>query len=272
MRRSAPTPWNVGFLERLFWDGRADSLEAQSQGPLLALNEMANTEQNLEKDLNANATYRRLFSLAFARSMSSPIDMREVGVALAAFESTLISLNSSYDRYAHGDSDALNAEEIRGLNVFRGFVGRCSQCHVLPLTSSSEMAAIGAPPTAAGPYDMGEAENTQNPPPEQRGAFKIPTLRNIACTAPYFQAGQFRTLKEVVQFYNAPRGHAVPAGIRLQIHWHLHMSTPEIPDSDVEAVVAFLRTLTDETLTPQTPHVVPSGLPVVRTSPDTCKG
>jgi len=267
LRRSAPTLWNVGFLERLFWDGRAESLQAQATGPLFAPDEMANDASALERELSSNRVYRGLFATAFKRSSEQPIRVEEVLDALAAFESTLISLNSRYDRYAHGDSQALSAPEIRGLNVFRGFIGRCSQCHIPPLFSSSDVAVVGAPPVEGTPYDVGAGEQNA----ALIGAFKIPTLRNVGCTAPYFQAGQFQTLEDVVRFYNAERGHALPAGLQLKIHWHVHMKQPELSEEDVVAVAAFLRTLTDETLSPAIPAAVPSGLPTVLNMPPQCK-
>ena len=263
LRRAAPTLWNVGFLSRLFWDGRAASLEEQSQGPLFSPQEMANTPEGLIRSLSSNADYRRLFALAFARHDADPITLREITAALAAFESTLVSLNSRYDRYAHGDAQALDEREIRGYNVFRGFVARCSQCHVPPLFASSDVAVVGAPPVPATPYDLGAAEIRNDR--SLRGAFKVPTLRNIARTPPYFQAGQFPTLEDVVNFYNAPRGHAAPADMDLQIHWHVHMERAELSRADAADLVAFLKALSDESLLPAIPRAVPSGLPVVPT-------
>jgi len=261
LRRGAPTLWNVGFLTSLFWDGRAASLEDQATGPLFAPDEMANTPEGLVRSLSTNSSYRRLFAVAFGRDEAEPISVREVASALAAFEATLVSINSRYDRYAHGDSSALTAQEIRGHNVFRGFVARCSQCHVPPLFASSDPAVVGAPPADTGPYDLGVGELSGQE--RLRGAFKVPTLRNIALTAPYFQAGQFSTLEEVVGFYNSRRGHAVPPGIELEIHWHVHMKNSELSADDVADLVAFLRALSDESLRPDVPTAVPSGLPVV---------
>jgi cytochrome c peroxidase len=270
LRRSAPTVWNVGFLERLFWDGRALSLQAQATGPLFAADEMGNTAEQLQRDLNGNADYRQLFATAFARPAEQPIRLTEVLDALAAFEATLVSFNSRYDQYAFGNARALSREEIRGLNVFRGFVGRCSQCHVPPLFASSEMAVVGAPPVPGKPYDLGAGEGSTNL--AAHGAFKIPTLRNIACTAPYFQAGQFNSLEEVVNFYNAPRGHALPRDVDAKVHWHVHMNKPELTDADVKSLVAFLKTLTDQTMTPASPVAVPSGLTVPPTAQGSCTG
>jgi cytochrome c peroxidase len=270
LRRSAPTLWNVGFLERLFWDGRASSLQGQATGPLFAADEMGNTAEQLEHDLNGSVDYRRLFAMAFARPADQPIRMAEVLDALAAFETTLVSFNSRYDQYAHGNPQALSDEEVRGLNVFRGFVARCSQCHVPPLFSSSDMVVVGAPPIPGKPYDLGAGEGSSNP--GAQGAFKIPTLRNIACTAPYFQAGQFNNLEEVVNFYNAPRGHALPRDFDAKVHWHVHMSEPQMTEANVKSLVAFLETLTDQSMTPASPVAVPSGLPVPATAEHSCTG
>ena len=96
-----------------------------------------------------------------------------------------------------------------------------------------------------------------------KGAFKVPTLRNVTLTAPYFQAGQFTTLSEVMDFYNAPRGHAMPAGAGVQLHWHIHMQKAELSANDVADVLAFLDALADTSMAPQVPSAVPSGLPVV---------
>jgi cytochrome c peroxidase len=264
LRRGAPTLWNVGFLARLFWDGRATTLEDQATGPLFAPDEMANTPEGLVWSLTTNGTYRSLFAVAFGRDEAEPITVQEVTAALAAFESALVSINSRYDRYAHGDPAALTEQELRGYNVFRGFVARCSQCHVPPLFASSDVAVVGAPPVAGKPYDLGAAEIRDDR--TLRGAFKVPTLRNIARTAPYFQAGQFSTLEDVVDFYNAKRGHAAPHDADLEIHWHVHMDHGELTRDNVVDLVAFLKALSDESLRPATPRVVPSGLPVVESA------
>jgi cytochrome c peroxidase len=262
LRRNTPSLWNVGFLGRLFWDGRAASLQAQASEPLFAPNEMASTPEHLQQVLTSNVDYRRLFAQAFRRSEAAGVTVREVSTALAAFESSLVSINSRFDRYAHGDERALSESEMRGWNVFRGFVGRCAQCHVPPLFASDDLAAVGAPPVRGQPYDQGAGAVAPFDAALQ-GAFKVPTLRNVALTAPYFQAGQLATLAEVLDFYNAPRGHALPPSAGVQLHWHIHMQKAELSAHDVADVLAFLNTLTDTSLAPQVPSAVPSGLPVV---------
>lgn len=253
--RAAPTLWNVAFLKRVFWDARADSLEAQAQGPLFSAVEMGNEPRRLLASLNGNATYRRLFHQAFP-AQTGRITPDDVYRALTAFESTLVSFNSRYDRYAHGYAAALNAHEIEGLNVFRSFVARCAECHTPPLFTNGEVAVIGAPEPRGHAFDVG-AEKTFGAA-KLRGGFKVPTLRNIAQTAPYMHSGAFATLRETVDFYNKGRGNAVPKGETLYLHWHI--TSPNLTPREVDRLVDFLQTLTDESFLPQVPDRVPSGL------------
>ena len=138
--RSAPSLWNIGFFSTLLWDGSKSSLEEQMQGPLYSPVEMGNNPAQLLEALNGNPTYRALFEQAFG---SSPIALDHIYTAITAFESSLISLNSRYDLYAHGYHAALNEEEIAGLNVFRSFVARCAECHTPPLFSNQQLAVLG---------------------------------------------------------------------------------------------------------------------------------
>ena len=253
--RGAPTLWNSAFLSRFFWDARADSLEGQLPGPLYASEEMGNNPGDLLAALRGNAAYPALFRQAFGKD-SGPIDTVQVYTALAAFEASLVSLNSRYDRYAHGDHGALDSEEIAGLNVFRSFVARCAECHTPPLFTNQQVAVIGSPEPAGLPRDSGAGATFDSP--KLRGAFKVPTLRNIARTAPYMHSGRFETLQEVVAFYNGGRGHAVPEDEGLQLHWHI--VSPDLADHELEQLVAFLDTLTDERFLPRVPARVPSGL------------
>jgi cytochrome c peroxidase len=263
--RGAPTLWNVGFLQRLFWDGRAATLAEQASGPLFAPDEMANTPADLTQTLNAIPAYRALFANTYDREATRDINLDEIENALAAFQTSLVSFGSRYDRYAFGDASALTPLEQEGHNVFRGFVARCSQCHVPPLFTDGEFAVVGAPAVADQPYDKGAGRHSDDP--ALVGAFRTPTLRNIALTAPYFNAGQFATLRDVVTFYNDTRGHAVPKSVPQQVHWHIAMKAPQLSQADVEALVAFLGTLTDESLKPRVPEAVPSGLPVAPDAP-----
>lgn len=260
LRRSAPTLWNVGFLKSLFWDGRSPSLEDQTSGPLFSSDEMGTTPATLLKRLSSLQAYRHLFTEAFGEGShdAGAISLDNVTRALAAFESSLVSVNSRYDRYAHGDDAALSKQEVAGLNIFRGFVARCSQCHVPPLFTDGELIVVGAPAGADGSIDRGAGDTTHNV--ALTGAFKVPTLRNIAMTAPYFNAGQFATLEDVVDFYNGGRGHAVPNTTTETVHWHISMAKGTLSHAEVQELVAFLGSLTDESMMPEIPKALPSGM------------
>ncbi len=257
VKRNAPSLWNVGFLQRFFWDGRAHSLEEQVRGPLYGGAEMATTPARLVAALNGTPAYRALFAQVYPDAAAA-IRSEHVYRALAAFESSLVSLNSRYDLYAHGIADALTPRELEGLNIFRSFVARCAECHTPPLFTNQQIAVIGMPEPDGQPLDPGAGAITNEP--MLRGGFKVPSLRNVALTAPYGHAGQFRTLRETVAFYTGGRGHAVPPGERLRIHWHIW--EPKLSDLELDRLVDFLGALTDESFRPATPAVVPSGLPV----------
>ena len=253
--RSAPTLWNSAFLKSLLWDARADSLEQQALGPLFSELEMANTPEQLMANLNQVDAYPELFTQAFPNSEDAMV-IANITTALTAFQSSLISLNSPYDRYAHGDSKALNPEQLEGLNVFRSFVARCSQCHTPPLFTNQQIAVIGTPEPEGMPRDIG-AQATFGAE-RLRGGFKVPTLRNIALTAPYMHSGRFATLLEATEFYTKGRGHAVPEGEELLLHWHI--SEPNLTPSELNRLVDFMGALSDESFMPEIPQQVPSGL------------
>ncbi len=260
--RSAPTLWNVAFLQRFFWDARAGSLEEQMLGPLYDENEMANTPDQLLQTLNALPAYRELFRQAWPQQFQqadSTIRLEQVYAAITAFELSLISLNSRYDQYAHGYADALTGPEKEGMNVFRSFVARCAECHTPPLFTNQQVAVIGTPDPEGMDFDPGAAEPLGEP--TLRGGFKVPSLRNIALTAPYMHSGRFATLREAAEFYTGGRGHAVPPGEELKIHWHIW--EPRLSDEELDRLVDFLNTLTDESFKPSVPLVLPSGLPPV---------
>jgi cytochrome c peroxidase len=255
LKRSTPSLWNVAYLNKFFWDARASSLEEQIQGPLYAENEMGNTPEHLLSTLNQISTYRRLFAEAFPhREPNDSIELIEIYTSIAAFESSLISLNSKYDQYAHGFHDALNTKEIEGLNIFRSFVARCAECHTPPLFTNQQVAVIGSPEPEGSPFDPG-AEITFKDP-TRRGGFKVPSLRNIEKTAPYMHSGNFKTLKETAAFYNNGRGHAVPENEKLYLHWHIW--EPDLTETELERLEDFLKTLTDESFMPQIPEILPS--------------
>jgi cytochrome c peroxidase len=260
-QRSAPTLWNSAFLQSFFWDARAHSLEEQTVGPLFSDHEMANSPRQLLADINQVEAYPSLFKQAFPDSNDALV-IDNIVTALSAFQSSLISLNSPYDRYAHGDAKALSANQLEGLNVFRSFVARCSQCHTPPLFTNQQVAVIGTPEPAGLPRDVGAAKTFNAK--RLRGGFKVPTLRNIAQTAPYMHSGRFATLREAAEFYTKGRGHAVPEDEELLLHWHI--SDPNLTDTELDRLVDFMEALSDQSFMPQVPTQVPSGLLNSKTS------
>ena len=259
LTRSAPSLWNVGFLSSLLWDGSKSSLEAQMQGPLYSPVEMGNTPAQLLATLNASTTYPRLFEQAFG---TTPISLDHIYTAITAFESSLISLNSRYDLYAHGYHAALSEDETAGLNVFRSFVARCAECHTPPLFTNQQLAVIGVADAPGQILDAGAEAITGDA--TQRGAFRVPSLRNVARTAPYMHRGQKVRLADAAGFYTGGRGHEVPEDESLMIHWHIW--EPRLTDQEISLIVTFLGALTDEGFMPEIPAAVPSGLPVERAS------
>ena len=226
---------------------------------------MGSNPASLLADIGSNETYRRLFREAYPGSEGPPsLDM--IYTAIAAFQSTLVSLNSRYDRYAHGYHDALTDDEKAGMNIFRSFVARCAECHTPPLFTNQQIAVIGVRDPEGVTFDAGAETITGNP--GLRGGFKVPSLRNVAQTAPYMHSGTFSNLRDAVEFYTLGRGHALPAEEeeRITIHWHIW--EPDLSDDELDRLVDFLATLTDEAFKPQVPERVPSGLLPIGTVPE----
>lgn len=255
LKRAAPSLWNVAFFKKFFWDARATTLEAQMVGPLYSPEEMGTTREQLLETLNRISTYKELFHQAYPEKESDEITLDKIYLAIAAFESSLISLNSRYDQYAHGYAEALNKQEIEGLNIFRSFVARCAECHTPPLFTNQQVAVIGLAEPEGLPRDIGAQETFKDS--SLRAAFKVPSLRNIDRTAPYTHSGRFDTVREMIEFYTRGRGHEVPKNERLHIHWHIW--EPKLTEYEMDRLVDFVKTLTDESFKPHTPDVLPSG-------------
>ena len=205
--RNAPTVFNAAYYTTQFWDGRAPSLEKQAEGPVANPVEMAQTLEGVEKRLMSDAGYRAAFEKAFG---PGPITYEMVGKAIASFERTVVSGNSPFDRYFYGgDKSALSKAAQRGLEVFRDpKKGNCAECHTIgekhALFADNKFhnlgvgvkLALGGVPELT---DQGRYDVTKND--ADRGAFKTPSLRNVAQTAPYMHDGSLKTLKEVVDLY-----------------------------------------------------------------------
>lgn len=255
LRRNAPSLWNVAYATSLFWDGRAASLEDQMLVPLTAADEMGADVDDLLAQLEAIPEYRRLFSAAFADG----ITIKNVTAAIAAFERTLISRDSPFDRFAAGDFNALTPAQRRGFNVFRSAQTRCFECHAWPAFSNNQFAVLGVPDTDPANPDLGQVE-TLNAPDATR-AFRTPGLRNVALSAPYMHNGAFATLDEVIEFYEQGGGPAF--GVEVTPDEFIRGFT--LTGQQKADLIAFLVALTDEPADlVAIPDSVPSGLPVVQ--------
>lgn len=247
LERNTPTLWNVGYAKNLFWDGRLQSLEDQAAFPLTHPDEMGVTDtEALVTELAAIPEYQSLFAAAFADGVTYD----NLVAALAAFQRSLIADNSPFDRYAAGDFNALTPSQRRGLALFRSGATRCFECHTAPTFATDTFRVIGVP--GADPGRAGVSEDGDV------GAFKVPTLRNIALSAPYMHNGSMATLAEVLDFYAAGGGRAHGAE-----KVDVFVQGFSMNDQEKADLLAFLMALTDESRLPPIPGAVPSGLPVV---------
>ncbi|MEP7366109.1 MAG: cytochrome c peroxidase [Acidobacteriota bacterium] len=201
--RNAPVVMNAAYSTLQFWDGRAPSLEKQAEGPVANPIEMGMTHEGVVERLIGDTVYKAEFDKAFG---PGPVTYEKVAKAIASFERTVISGNSPFDRYQYGgDKKAMSAGAIRGLEVFKNPAkGNCAKCHTIEekyaLFSDNKFHNLGVGMNAKGELsDLGRYAETKVD--ADRGAFKTPTLRNVALSAPYMHDGSHKTLKEVVDFY-----------------------------------------------------------------------
>lgn len=232
--RSSPTVWNSAFNSSQFWDGRAATLEDQAKGPVVNPVEMGMSE--LEEAMNRVRDipgYRPYFEQAF-KGDGDPMTVDNAAKAVAAYERTLITPDSAYDRYVKGDKEALTAQQVRGMQAFEST--GCTACHSGPAFNGPAMAPgagffMKFPTFADSEYvkkygftaDGGRFQVTGKE--ADRDLFKVPTLRNIALTAPYFHNGAVKTLDEAVR---------VMAKTQLN---------RDLSDTDSADIVAFLNAL-----------------------------
>jgi cytochrome c peroxidase len=201
--RHAPIMWNVGYLPKLYWDGRSDSLEAQMKAAWSGGN-MGVGQDGLAakaKEIGELAEYQAYFAAAFPGDGATP---DTIAKTVAAYERTLFCGDTPYDKFTAGDKTALNTEQTKGLALFSGKAA-CNGCHTPPFFSdaySAEQGAfhnagIGTKGKPEAEVDVGRAKVTKND--ADWAAFKTPTLRNVTRSAPYFHDGSVATLEEAVR-------------------------------------------------------------------------
>ena len=197
--RQAPTVYNTGFIPLQFWDGRAGSLEEQAIGPIHNPIEMAEEHRTVVPKIGKIPGYQKQFQLIFGGGAS----LQHIAEAIAAFERTIVSQNSAFDKHAMGEAGAMNEAAVRGLALFRG-KARCILCHNGPNFTDNKFHNLGVPQVGPTKEDLGRYLVSRAK--KDKGAFKTPTLRSVVETGPYMHDGVFKTLEEVIDFFDAGGG------------------------------------------------------------------
>ncbi|MBI3781946.1 MAG: c-type cytochrome [Deltaproteobacteria bacterium] len=241
--RNSPTVINRLFSDKQFWDGRAADLEEQAHGPLINPVEMAmHSHDDVVTEVKKVKGYAPLFEKAFG---SKEINMTRIAQAIAAYERTVVSGNSSFDRYMAGDKDAMSASAVRGMGLFNG-KANCKTCHAAFNFTDESYHNLGVGADKPKP-DQGRYEQTKVE--ADKGAFKTPTLRNVAETAPYMHDGSEATLKQVIELYN--RGGVKNAYLSKEIK-PLNLTAQEVDD-----LVQFMQALSGEVNNAEPPKELP---------------
>jgi len=219
---NSPTVLNSSMNVAQFWDGRAADLKEQAGGPIANPGEMAFSHTLAIEVLESIPAYVREFKQAFGKE---PIDIDQVTGAIAEFEKTLVTPDGRFDLWLQGEADAITAEELAGYQLFKN--SGCVGCHMGPAVGGSSFQKMGL----VAPYE------TKNPAEGLAGVtgkdadrfkFKVPTLRNVELTYPYFHDGEAATLEKAVDVMG-----------RLQL-------AKSFEQADIDRIVAFLKTLTGE--------------------------
>jgi cytochrome c peroxidase len=250
--RNSPTMLNAGLQVGSFYDLRTTYLEDQVTDVVGNAEEMHGSVDAAATVLSSDTVYVRHFAAAFPGAATLRVGGAQIRSAVAAYVRSLVTLNSRVDRAFRGDTAAITSEERRGLNLFMG-KAKCATCHFAPLFNGtvppmyqeSEVEVIGVPSTprirnARIDPDSGRFRVTRSAP--HLHAFKTPSVRNAALTAPYMHNGVYRTLDEVVDFYN--RGGGAGIGIELP-NQTLPPDSLGLSKSEQRAIVRFMQALTD---------------------------
>ncbi len=239
----------------MFWDSRVKSLELQSVEPIKALEEMRGNAYSEAVALDSVVArlkkipqYQQLFQSAFGNAQA--INVTNMGIAIASFERTLIANNAPFDRYKRGETTAMTALQIQGMNAFQT-VG-CANCHIGNMFSDYQLHVLSVPDNA---------KNAKSDAGNGTYAFRTASLRNLRLTAPYMHSGVFRTLDDVVRFYGRIAG-----GNSQNPNVNVRNIDARIRNVRVrnhqDALVAFINALTDDNFDKSVPTSVPSRLSV----------
>lgn len=249
LNRNTPTLTYASLQNAQFWDMRQLDLEKQSVDVIENKDEMHGSLKDIHSQILLNKDYMKLFKKAYPKSKKT--EPWQIQNAIASYVRSLNAFDSRFDVYMRGGKNSLTTEEIQGMNVFMG-KAKCATCHFTPLFngtvppnySKTEHEVIGTPNEPSGKTispDVGRYLFNQMP--QLKGAFKTPTLRNVAVTAPYMHNGVYNTLEEVVEFYDL--GGASGLGIELE-NQTLPTDKLNLTPQEKKALIAFMKTLTDK--------------------------
>ena len=269
--RNSPTVINAGFQNRLFWDMRAGSLEDQLDSVVNNVREMHSSFFGVVDKLNASPEYLQLFHKAFPNTKKTGITRAYIKYAIAVYERSLTGLNSRFDQYMQGDDSKLNDKEIQGFNVYMG-KAKCGVCHFAPLFNGS------VPPF----YDVSDNHSIGVPVRDSmikyvvdpdlglmkinndsfaQFSFKTPTVRNAAITSPYMHNGLFKTLEQVVDFYDHAAGNKFTKDMRPDMtgipFFTILPIELKLTDEEKKDLVFFLKSLTDTSASAKIPDHLP---------------
>jgi cytochrome c peroxidase len=241
---NAPTVLNSSLNVAQFWDGRAKDLQEQAAGPIANPGEMAYTHELAVETLVSIPQYVAEFEKVFGRGA---IDIGKVTKAIAAFEETLVTPNSRFDQWLLGDRRALTGQELEGYELFKS--SGCTVCHNGPAAGGASFRKMGVvePYTTSNPAEGRAAVTGRD---ADRFSFKVPTLRNVELTYPYFHDGAAETLADAVE-----------------VMGRIQLGRRYTPDENAK-IVAFLKTLTGDQPRFELPLLPPSSEKTPRPKPD----
>jgi cytochrome c peroxidase len=240
LKRATPALLNCGFNTTLMWDGRAPNLEEQALGPIAAAAEMNQDLPGLVRKLSTIKGYAPMFEAAYP---GEGISDKTIGKAIAAYERTILSGESPFDRWRRGDARAVDAEVKRGFALFEG-KANCVKCHEGFNFTDNGFHNIGLKPRD-GEVDVGRF--AQRPIKAVYGAFRTPTLRDVELTAPYMHDGSYNTLEEVIEHYD--RGGDAVENLSADMQ-PLKLTAEEKAD-----LVSFMKSLTGKQMVVTLPHL-----------------
>jgi cytochrome c peroxidase len=249
VRRNAPTLINAALQPALFYDTRVSYLEDQAGDVINNKDEMHGSLEQVILFINNNKQYKKLYEKVYPNQKVTETQIKN---AIASYMRSLVALNSRFDRYMRGNKGAMNETEKYGFNLFMG-KGKCGTCHFTPLFngnnppafSKTDAEVLGVPATTdtINPaLDDDEGKYALYKVPIHKHAFKTPTLRNIELTTPYMHNGIYRSLEEVIEFYNRGGGNGLGLKVENQT---LPAERLNLTGKEKQAIIAFMKTLTD---------------------------